>query len=156
MLAIKLPHRWLAVVIPPFLSSGYGGSLRFFPGPPLQRPGKEPSPSSAALSLSWLSDQVECLNITLKTTLALWLATLPLSTILLEFKLPPPDTEWSHWSGTKLLNIMTKVKSDKKKINGSPSLWLLPIGFSIPMTSDKEGQRSWDHFWEKDSFSFTK
>lgn len=124
-----------------FSSSGDGGSLTL----PLGGLGKEPSPNSAELSLSVLSDQVECLSATLKTTLALRLATPPFEHNPAGIQTPPT---W-HWTvpleWNKALKLHDKSRIWQEKINGSPSLWLLPIGFSIAMTSDREGQNSRHH-----------
>lgn len=107
---------------------------------------KEPtSPNSSELSRSLLSGQAKCLNITLNTTPALRLATLP-------FEHNPSGIQTSPtWQcmipvvWNKALTHHNKGKIWQEKINGSRSLWLLPIGFPIAMTSDRESWRSWDH-----------
>ena len=76
---------------------------------------KEPGPSSADLSLPLLG-WFECLNITLRTTLALRLVTLSFEHYLTGNHTPSTDSIRSHYCRTKLLHIKTKVKSDKRKL----------------------------------------
>lgn len=85
-----------------------------FPTMPLLEGWKGPCPSNIGLSLSLLSGQVEYLNITIKTTLAFWLATLSFEHTLLKHTLPPPGS-----AEATDLKQRSYIKIWWEKVNGS-------------------------------------